>query len=155
MKGEHAGYDVEIAQWFARYAFGKPNRVSFVCTPTAAREPSLTTGRVDIEIATFTYTQDRDTRIDFSIPYYSATGRLLVPNNSSIHSTADLAGKTVVTTRGSIYDKWVANCFTNTKLLVIDTVTNARSRCSRAARTRSCSTTPSCSASRPTTRRSS
>jgi polar amino acid transport system substrate-binding protein len=126
VKGEHAGFDVEIARWFSRYAFGKPNRVSFVCTPTAAREPSLTTGRVDLEIATFTYTQDRDTRIDFSIPYYRATGRLLVPNNSPIHSTADLAGKSVVTTRGSIYDKWVTKCFPNTKLTVTDTVTNSQ-----------------------------
>ncbi len=126
VKGEHAGFDVEIAKWFSRYAFGRPNRVSYVCTPTAAREPSLTTGRVDLEIATFTYTQDRDTRIDFSIPYYKATGRLLVPNNSSINSTADLAGKTVTTTRGSVYDKWVSKCFPNTKLLVTDTVTNSQ-----------------------------
>ena len=126
VKGEHAGFDVEIARWFSRYAFGRPNRVTFVCTPTAAREPSLTTGRTDLEIATFTYTQDRDTRIDFSIPYYRATGRLLVPNSSPIHSTADLAGKTVVTTRGSIYDKWVSKCFPNTKLLVTDTVTNSQ-----------------------------
>jgi polar amino acid transport system substrate-binding protein len=126
VKGEHAGFDVEIAKWFSRYAFGRPNRVTYVCTPTAAREPSLTTGRTDLEIATFTYTQDRDTRIDFSIPYYKATGRLLVPNSSSIHSTADLAGKTVVTTRGSIYDKWVSKCFPSTKLLVTDTVTNSQ-----------------------------
>jgi polar amino acid transport system substrate-binding protein len=126
VRGEHAGFDVEIAKWFSRYAFGKPNRVTFVCTPTAAREPALTTGRVDLEIATFTYTQDRDTRIDFSIPYYRATGRLLVPNSSSIHSTADLAGKTITTTRGSIYDRWVTKCFPNSKLLVTDTVTNAQ-----------------------------
>ncbi len=128
VKGEHAGFDVEIAKWFSRYAFGKPNRVSFVCTPTAAREPSLTTGRVDLEIATFTYTQDRDTRIDFSIPYYKATGRLLVPNNSPIQSatTSSLDGKTIVTTRGSIYDRWVSKCFPNAKLTVTDTVTNSQ-----------------------------
>src|SRR3954447_21365877 len=102
VRGEHAGFDVEIAKWFSRYAFGRPNRVTYVCTPTAAREPSLTTGRVDLEIATFTYTQDRDTRIDFSIPYYRATGRLLVPNNSSIQpaTASSLNGKTIVTTRG-------------------------------------------------------
>jgi len=128
VKGEHAGFDVEIAKWFSRYAFGRPNRVTYVCTPTAAREPSLTTGRVDLEIATFTYTQDRDTRIDFSIPYYRATGRLLVPNNSSIQSAtaSSLNGKTIVTTRGSIYDRWVSKCFPNAKLTVTDTVTNSQ-----------------------------
>ena len=125
VRGENAGFDVEIARWFSRYAFGRPNRVSFVCTPTPAREPSLTTGRVDMVIATFTYTRDRDTRIDFSRAYYQATGRLLVKNDSPITSLANLAGRTVVTTSGSIYDRWVRKCFTNTNLIVTDNFTNA------------------------------
>jgi polar amino acid transport system substrate-binding protein len=125
VRGENAGFDVEIARWFSRYAFGRPNRVSFVCTPTPAREPSLTTGRVDMVIATFTYTRDRDTRIDFSRAYYQATGRLLVKNDSPITSLANLGGRTVVTTSGSIYDRWVRKCFTNTNLIVTDNFTNA------------------------------
>ena len=86
----------------------------------------MTTGRVDLEIATFTYTQDRDTRIDFSIPYYKATGRLLVPNSSSIQLGRRPRGEDGPTTRGSIYDRWVTKCFPSTKLLVTDTVTNAQ-----------------------------
>jgi polar amino acid transport system substrate-binding protein len=125
VRGENAGFDVEIARWFSRFAFGRENRVSFVCTPTPAREPSLTTGRVDMVIATFTYTRDRDTRIDFSRAYYQATGRLLVKNDSPITSLANLAGRTVVTTSGSIYDRWVRKCFTNTNLIVTDNFTNA------------------------------
>ena len=60
-------------KWFARYAFGREQRVTFVCAPTAVREPLLTGGRVDLVISTFTYTADRDTRIDFSRAYYKAT----------------------------------------------------------------------------------
>jgi len=85
----------------------------------------LTTGRVDMVIATFTYTRDRDTRIDFSRAYYQATGRLLVKNDSPISSLADLRGRTVVTTSGSIYDRWVRRCFPDTKLIVTDNFTNA------------------------------
>lgn len=125
VQGKHAGVDIEIAKWFSRFAFGKANRVTFTCVTTPAREPALTTGRVDLVIATFTYTADRDTRIDFSRAYYKATGRLLVRNDSPIRSTADLAGKTVATTSGSIYDRWVKNCFKDTKLLVTDGFTNA------------------------------
>jgi polar amino acid transport system substrate-binding protein len=125
VRGENAGFDVEVARWFSRYAFGRPNRVSFVCTPTPAREPSLTTGRVDMVIATFTYTRDRDTRIDFSRAYYQATGRLLVKNNSPITGLGSLGGRTVVTTSGSIYDRWVRKCFTGTNLIVTDNFTNA------------------------------
>src|SRR4029450_1410556 len=38
VQGKNAGFDVEIGRWFARYAFGKSNRVAFTCAPTAARE---------------------------------------------------------------------------------------------------------------------
>ena len=126
VKGENAGFDVEIARWFARYAFGKSNRVAFVCAPTPSREPLLTTNRVDIVISTFTYTRDRDTRIDFSRAYYRATGRLLVKNDSNIRSLNDLAGKTVATTSASIYDRWIRRRFTNTNLSVFENLTNAR-----------------------------
>jgi len=124
-RSQNAGFDVEIARWFSRFAFGKSNRVTYTCVTTPAREPALTTGRVDMVIATFTYTADRDTRIDFSRAYYKATGRLLVPNTSSIKSISDITGKTIVTTSGSIYDRWMKNCFKDTKVLVTDSFTNA------------------------------
>jgi polar amino acid transport system substrate-binding protein len=124
-RSQYAGFDVEIARWFARIAFGKGSRVSWTCVSTAAREPALTTGRVDMVIATFTYNTDRDTRIDFSRAYYKATGRLLVPRNSSIRSLRDLAGKTVATTSGSVYDRWVKNCYKDTRLIVTDVFSNA------------------------------
>ena len=125
VKGEHAGFDVEIARWFARFAFGNPSRINFTCVTTPAREPALTTDRVDLVIATFTYTPDRDTRIDFSRAYYKATGRLLVPNAAPNSMLGQLAGKTIATTSGSIYDRWVKNCFKDTKAVVTDSFTNA------------------------------
>ncbi len=84
VRGQNAGFDVEIARWFARYAFGRANRVTYICAPTPAREPMLTTDRADLVISTFTYTTDRDTRIDFSRAYYKATGQLLVKNDLRI-----------------------------------------------------------------------
>jgi polar amino acid transport system substrate-binding protein len=125
VRGKNAGIDVEIAQWFARYAFGRKQRLTFVCAPTAVREPLLTNNRVDLVISTFTYTADRDTRIDFSRPYYKATGRLLVRNDSPIRSLADIGGKKVATTSGSVYDRWMKRCFTSTEVVVVDSVTNA------------------------------
>src|SRR5215211_6042352 len=126
VKGQNAGFDVEVARWFARFAFGRENRVTFVCAPTPAREPLLTTDRADLVISTFTYTADRDTRIDFSRAYYKATGRLLVKNESPIQKLADIRGKKIATTSGSIYDRWVRKCFTNATLSVFDNLTNAR-----------------------------
>ena len=125
VQGRKVGFDVEIARWFSRFAFGRANRVSLSCITTPAREAALQSGRVDLVIATYTYTAARDNIIDFSRAYYKATGRLLVRNDSPIRSVADLAGKTVATTRGSIYDRWVGNCFKQSNLLVTDGFTNA------------------------------
>ncbi len=125
VRGKNAGVDVEIAKQFARYAFGRAQRLTFVCAPTAAREPLLTTGRVDLVISTFTYTADRDTRIDFSRAYFNSTGRLLVKNDSPIQRLADIRGKRVATTSGSIYDRWMKRCFPDTNVVVLDSVTNA------------------------------
>ena len=76
-------------------------------------------------ISTFTYTADRDTRIDFSRPYYKATGRLLVKTDSPIATLNDIRGKRVATTSGSAYDRWTKRCFTDTTVVVLDSVTNA------------------------------
>ena len=85
VRGRNAGFDVEIARWFSRFAFGKPNRVNMSCVTTPAREPALTSDRADMVIATFTYTADRDTRIDFSRAYYKATGRILAREQRPQH----------------------------------------------------------------------
>jgi polar amino acid transport system substrate-binding protein len=125
VRGRNAGFDVEIARWFSRFAFGKPNRVNLTCVTTPAREPALTSDRVDMVVATFTYTADRDTRIDFSRAYYKATGRLLVANSAPNTYLPQLAGKTISTTTGSIYDRWIKNCFKDTKVVATDSFTNA------------------------------
>jgi len=125
VKGKNAGFDVEVGRWFARYAFGRAQRVTFVCAPTASREPLLTSDRVDLVISTFTYTADRDTRIDFSRAYYKATGRLLVKNTGSVQKLSDIAGKKIATTSGSVYDRWMKKCFPNTEVIVADTFSNA------------------------------
>jgi polar amino acid transport system substrate-binding protein len=125
VRGENAGFDVEIAQWFARFAFGNAGRVTYECAPTPAREPLLTSGRVDLVISTFTYTTDRDTRIDFSTPYFKAAGKLLVPNDGPIQRVNDIRGRRVSTTSGSIYARWMARCFPNTQVMTFDSFTNA------------------------------
>jgi polar amino acid transport system substrate-binding protein len=125
VRGRNAGYDVEVARYFAELAFGKVNRITPVCVTTPSRIPALQTKRVDIIVSTLTYTFARAEAIDFSIPYYGATGRLLVKNDSSIASLADLNGKTVVTTRGALYATWVRKCFGGAKLLEVDSPSSA------------------------------
>ena len=128
IRGQNAGFDVDIARAFSRFAFGRTNRVKFECAPSAAREPLLTTGRADLVISTFTYTADRETRIDFSRPYYKASGRLLVPNGSPIRSLNDIrhlyeCAAEGATTDSSIYHRWMNRCFSGAEVVTTDGVT--------------------------------
>lgn len=55
----------------------------------------VSTGDVDMVIATMTITPQRREIIDFSVPYDLAGQALLVRSNSRITSIADLAGQNV------------------------------------------------------------
>jgi polar amino acid transport system substrate-binding protein len=118
--GKNDGYDVEVARRFAQLAFGSKTKLELVCVTTPSRIPTLQSKRVDVIVSTLTWTKARTEVIAYSIPYYSATGRLLVPNNSQIRSVRDLGSKTIVTTRGALYAAWTRNCFKNSKLLEVD-----------------------------------
>jgi polar amino acid transport system substrate-binding protein len=114
------GYDVEIARQFAQWAFGSRSRVELTCVTTASRIGTLTSGRVDMIIATLTWTAAREQQIDYSLPYYGAVGRLLVPNSVTAGRLSDwMRGKRVVSTSGSIYDSWIKNCFRETTFQVV------------------------------------
>jgi polar amino acid transport system substrate-binding protein len=118
--GRNRGYDVEVARQFARWAFGSASRVELTCVTTASRIGTLTSGRVDMIIATLTWTAEREQTIDYSIPYYGAVGRLLVKNSVIVGSmTAWMRGKKIASTSGSIYDRWIKNCFKDTTFQVI------------------------------------
>jgi polar amino acid transport system substrate-binding protein len=119
-QNKNAGFEIDVARRFAALAFGRRNRVSFTCVTTPSRIPTLQQRRVDIIISTLTWTATREQEIDYSYPYYNATGRLLVPQNSTIRRLTDLRGKRIATTRGSIYDRWVRNCFSSATLTVTD-----------------------------------
>jgi polar amino acid transport system substrate-binding protein len=119
-QNKNAGYDVDVARRFAELAFGRRNRVSLTCVTTPSRIPVLQQKRVDIIISTLTWTAAREEIIDYSYPYFNATGRLLVPNNTNIRRLRDLNGKRIVTTRASIYDRYVRNCFGSASLTVTD-----------------------------------
>ena len=118
--GRNRGYDVEVARQFAKWAFGSTSKVDFTCVTTASRIGTLTSGRVDIIISTLTWTAEREKTIDYSAPYYGAVGKLLVKNSVTVGKLSTwMKGKKIVSTSGSIYDRWIHNCFTDTAFQVI------------------------------------
>jgi polar amino acid transport system substrate-binding protein len=118
--GRNRGYDVEVARQFAAWAFGRRSRVTFTCTTTASRIPTLQSRRVDMIISTLTWTAEREQQIDYSLPYYGAVGRLLVRNDTTVGTLRSwMGGKRIASTSGSIYDRWIRNCFRQTTFQVI------------------------------------
>ena len=126
VRGKNAGVDVEIAQQFARYAFGTRAaahvRLRSDGGPRAAAdERSRRPRRLDVHV------HGRPRHADRLLAGRTTTpsGRLLVKNDSPISTLADIRGKKVATTSGSVYDRWMKRCFTGTEVIVTDSVTNA------------------------------
>ncbi|PTY80513.1 basic amino acid ABC transporter substrate-binding protein [Heyndrickxia sporothermodurans] len=61
----------------------------------------LKSKRADIGISSITIDEDRKQTYDFSLPYFESINKILVPEDSSIQSGADLKGKTVAVQNGT------------------------------------------------------
>jgi len=93
-----AGFEVDLAREIARDIFGDPDRVEFRFVEGTGRENALAEGTVDLVLRTMTVTRDRQTEVEFSVPYLTTYPRILVMRNSGIHSEADLTDRTVCVT---------------------------------------------------------
>lgn len=103
------GYDADLARYIAQYLLRTPNAVEFHPVTPANRMLKVSTGEVDIVIATVTITPQRMEIIDFSVPYDVAGQALLVRTNSKITSIADLAGQNVGVVFGTTAEKNMLN----------------------------------------------
>ena len=100
-KGEHEGFDIDVAKYIAKEITGSEKNVKFVTVTSNTRIESVTAGEVDIVIATMSNTDSRRYLIDFSIPYYTAGQTAVVKKKSKIYTFADLKDKTTIVVLGS------------------------------------------------------
>jgi putative glutamine transport system substrate-binding protein len=105
--GKIEGFEIDIAHEMAKKILGDPEKVNLIAVTPKTRGPLLDNGEVDMVIATFTITPEREKSFNFSIPYFTDGVALLVKKDSGIKSFADLNGKTVgvaqsATTKGAI-----------------------------------------------------
>ena len=82
--------------------------VKYVKVTTETRLKSLESGEIDLECGSTNASAERRKLADFTIPTYIASTRLLVKSDSGIKSVYDLAGKTVVMTKGTTQEKLFA-----------------------------------------------
>ncbi len=110
--GSYQGFDIDIAKALGN-ALGA--KVQFVAETNESRIPSIQANKVDVVIASFTATDDRAQQVEFTVPYAAGGTMIAVPKNSPIHSYADLAGKSVSASRGSIGESILQQKFPKAK----------------------------------------
>jgi polar amino acid transport system substrate-binding protein len=99
--GEHEGYDVDVAKLIA-----KDLGVELELVPVVSKQriPFLETDRVDLVISTMGANPSRAKSINFSSAYAPFYSGIFAPSTVTINSAADLKGKTVGVTSGSLED---------------------------------------------------
>ncbi len=103
LQGKPEGFDVEIAKLVAGELGIPSDKVEFVETVSANREPFIQQGRVDLVVATYTINDKRKEVVDFAGPYYIAGQDIMVKkgNPDRITGPDALAGKKVCSVAGS------------------------------------------------------
>lgn len=100
-EGVHEGFDIDVAKYIAKKLIGNENNVKFITVNSNTRIEAVTSGKVDMVIATLSNTESRRYIIDFSIPYYIAGQTAVVKDTSKIYTFADLRDKTTLVVLGS------------------------------------------------------
>jgi polar amino acid transport system substrate-binding protein len=98
---EPDGYDVGVAKLLARDLGVKLQIQDIV---GSARVPSITAGKVDIVISSFSITAERAKVIAFSNPVFIDQQVMLAPKGTALASIADMKGKRIGVTRSSTND---------------------------------------------------
>ncbi|MFF2275255.1 glutamate ABC transporter substrate-binding protein [Agromyces sp. NPDC058126] len=100
--GVPVGFDVEIAKIIASELGIAEDKIEWVESVSANREPFIENGDVDIVVATYTINDKRKEVVSFAGPYYLAGQSILVlADNEDIASEEDLVGQPVCSVTGS------------------------------------------------------
>ncbi|WP_066369249.1 serine/threonine-protein kinase [Herbidospora mongoliensis] len=109
IEGELRGFEVEVGRYIAGHLGAKNVTVQVV--KSFNREQALTSGAVDLVVATYAWEASKNDKVTFAGPYYWARNDVLVADDSAISSAADLRGKRLCNRPGtntSEIKRWLA-----------------------------------------------
>ncbi|MDQ6754237.1 MAG: transporter substrate-binding domain-containing protein [Actinomycetota bacterium] len=120
--GVYEGFDIDLANALGTSLGAK---VEFVTATNESRIPLLQTDKADAVIATFTASDARAQVVDMSTPYAASSTVFMVPAGSPISSYADLDGKSVATSRGSVGEAILKANFPKAKIADFNTTADS------------------------------
>ena len=99
---DYTGLDVDVAKYVAKELGHSENDIQWVQAPSAQRETLISTGQVNMIVATYSITDKRKQQVSFAGPYFIAGQDLLVrADDSSITGPDSLTGKKLCSVTGS------------------------------------------------------
>ena len=115
-QGANVGFDVVIAKQIAKDLLGDENKIKFVIVEAANRVEFLRSNKVDIIMANFTKTPQREEVVDFAKPYMKVSLGV-VSKEGVITDVAQLEGKTLIVNKGTTADFYFTQNHPNINLL--------------------------------------
>jgi glutamate transport system substrate-binding protein len=99
---DYTGFDVDVAKYVAKELGHDEGDIQWVQAPSAQRETLISTGQVNMILATYSITDKRKATVSFAGPYFIAGQDLLVrADDSSITGPDSLTGKKLCSVTGS------------------------------------------------------
>ncbi|MCP1388230.1 transporter substrate-binding domain-containing protein [Corynebacterium sp. TA-R-1] len=120
--GKYAGYDIEYGN---RLGEDLGVNVEYVPVEAASRVEFLDTNKVDIILANFTVTPERQEKVDFANPYMKVSLGAVTPDKAPIDKVEDLKGKNVIVVKGTTAETYLEKNHPDVKLTKFEQYTEA------------------------------
>lgn len=119
----YSGLDIAVATYVAERLGHRDSDIQWVQAPSSQRETLLTTGQVDLVIATYSITDKRKDRgVEFAGPYFVAGQDLLVrADDTSITGPDSLTGKALCSATGSTSAQYIKDRYSGVQLQELNT----------------------------------
>lgn len=124
-QGENQGYDIALGKRLAKDLLGDESKVEFVLTEAQNRVDVLKSNKVDITLANFTQTPEREAQVDFALPYMKTAIGLVSPKSAPITEIAQLQSKDLLVNKGTTAEIYFAKNHADVNQLKLDHNTEA------------------------------
>lgn len=100
-QGNYVGFSVVLAERLAEELLGDPGALELIAVNGEERVETLQSGRADIVLANFTYTDERAAVVDFADPYMKVAIGIASRKDNPVTDVAQLEGETLILAKGT------------------------------------------------------